>query len=115
MAKKKTRQLPELPLLLCVHCSQMTPIPCSPRAWKWASEKCPTMKQAEYDFYKRVGGGPVAMTSMTRGRGFSGVLHDNDHHVGSYHGALTNERIYGHWAGPRWQQAYVAMADDDSG
>jgi hypothetical protein len=60
--------LPELPLLLCVHCSQMTPITCSPRAWKWASEKCPTYKQMEYDFYKRIGGGPVGMTSATRGK-----------------------------------------------
>ena len=49
------------------------------------TEKCPTYKQMEYNFYKRVGGGPVAMASMTRGRGVvSGIVGDFDWYVGSY-------------------------------
>jgi hypothetical protein len=76
----------------------------------------PDNEAAENDFYKRNAGGPVAMTSLTRGRGVvSGIVGDLDWHVGSYRSAVTSERLWGHWAGPRWQQAYVAMADDDSG
>jgi hypothetical protein len=39
----------------------------------------------EDDFYRRHAGGPVGMTSLTRGRGFSGMLGDNDAHVGLFH------------------------------
>ena len=56
---------------------QRTPIPCSRRAWKSASEKCPT--QTEDEFFKRIGGGPVAMTSMTRGRGFLNSFQPDAH------------------------------------
>jgi hypothetical protein len=80
--RAKTRQLPELPLLLCVHCQQMTTTPCRQRAWKVA-ETCPEMKKAEDDFYRRNAGGPVAMTSLTRGRGFLWNFQPDDH-LGAY-------------------------------
>jgi hypothetical protein len=75
----------------------------------------PYTKAEEDDFYRRNAGGPVAMTSLTRGRGFSGVVGDHDCHVGAYQSALRSERLWGHWAGPLWQQAEQAMFYDDSG
>jgi hypothetical protein len=85
MAKKKTRRLPELPAHLlerCVHCGHDLPAPCSPRAWRKA-ESCPFYKQFEADFYRRNAGGPVAMTSLTRGRGYFGSF-EPAAHVQSY-------------------------------
>ena len=45
----------------------------------------PEDEEAEdYNFYRRNAGGPVATTSLTRGRGVvSGIVGDYDWHVGS--------------------------------
>jgi hypothetical protein len=69
----------------------------------------PYTAEEEVEFYRRNAGGPVAMTSMTRGRGVvSGIVGDYDRHVGSRRSALLKERVDQDWA---WR----AMAEDDSG
>ena len=62
MAKKKTLVVP---LKRCRFCATNVIEPC--RRYRQA-QPCLYFKRFEHDFYQRVGGGPVAMTSATRGR-----------------------------------------------
>ena len=66
------------------------------------------MKKAEHDFYRRNAGGPVAMTSMTRGRGVFGIIGGHDDHCGAYRVALNKAAL-------DWDRVWRAMADDDRG
>jgi hypothetical protein len=59
------RALEALPRKQCEHCGHEEIAPCSPRAWRQA-ERCPSFKAAEFEFYRRIGNGPVASTSPTR-------------------------------------------------
>jgi hypothetical protein len=69
----------------------------------------PYTAEEERDFYRRNAGGPVAMTSMTRGRGVvSGIVGDLDWHVGSRRSWIIAQEL-------RWFKAWDALADDDSG
>ena len=67
----------------------------------------PYTAEEEADFYRRNAGGPVAMTSLTRGRGVvSGIVGDYDWHVGTRRSALLARSRDWFWR---------AMAADDSG
>ena len=46
----------------------------------------------EADFYRRNAGGPVAMTSMTRGRGFLGSFQP-DKHLAAYYAYELGQRV----------------------
>jgi hypothetical protein len=46
----------------------------------------------EADFYRRNAGGPVAMTSMTRGRGYFGTF-EPAAHVAAYHSRELGQRF----------------------
>jgi hypothetical protein len=65
-----------------------------PKLQQWIENfnRKPTAAE-ETDFYRRNAGGPMVMTSLTRGRGFSGVFGDHDDHVGAYRARQLAQRL----------------------